>query len=584
MREAPPPATSSAAAKHTREMREDVGGHGGGGGIGRAPAATAPAAAAALAAPSAAVNNVSLRRRRAATAAAVFSAVFYAVTAIAMNFLNRWAVVFYPQPLIVLSLQMLAAAAIVLPLQRAGRVRLARPLSLARARELSGISLLYTANTAFALFGLKTLSIPAYSTLKRLTPAVVLAAKAAMRGAMPQRGVSAAVALLVGGSMVAGAGDLAFDALGYAFALLSCTSQAAYLLLVEWSGRGSGAGGGGGGGGGKAAAAAAAGGGKGGGGGGAGLLPVSDGGGDSHRHDDDDDDGARATSNDNSTGGRATTGELLLYNALTSLPLLALLALLDGELRTAPREMAAAAARHGAARVLLSVGGCALVGVALNYSLFLCTAHNSALTTTVVGGVKGVAVVLLGAAFDHAARFTFLGACGIALNCAGGVLYTAVKYKRVAAGGRAPRDGGIGGFAGDGAPPSGTQQQQQQQQQQQAAAAGPPGGLSAQYAAPLLMLRRSALASASAEPLMAVAAAAAALGGAGGLPPAVGARAALADAESPSHLQNHNHFAHHRHPHAGGETTALLAPAGGGGAGAGAAAKGAAAPSPGAPP
>ena len=28
-------------------------------------------------------------------------------------------------------------------------------------------------------------------------------------------------------------------------------------------------------------------------------------------------------------------------------------------------------------------------------------------------------VVLLGAAFDHAARFTFLGACGIALNCAG---------------------------------------------------------------------------------------------------------------------------------------------------------------------
>jgi solute carrier family 35 protein len=494
------------------------------------------------------------RRRRAAAAAA--SALFYALTAIAMNFLNRWAVVFYPQPLIVLSLQMLAAACIVLPLQRSGNIRLARPLSLARAKDLSGISLLYTANTAFALFGLKTLSIPAYSTLKRLTPAVVLAAKAALRGAMPSRGVSVSVALLVGGSLVAGAGDLAFDALGYGFALLSCTSQAAYLLLVERSGRGgggSGGGGRGGGGGGKAS------------GGGAtatgGLLPVSaaaTGGGDNN-------------TNDNSTGGRATTVELLLYNAVTSLPLLALLALLDGELPSMPRVFSASAAQHGLLTVVFSVGGCALVGVALNYSLFLCTAFNSALTTTVVGGIKGVAVVLLGALFDSGARFSALGACGIALNCAGGMLYTAVKYKGAAAvagaGGKVRESGGgLGGGGGEAAalPPAGGGQ------------GGGQGGLTAQYAAPLLMLRRSALASASAEPLMAVAAAAAALGGGGGgtggvgssnlRPPSPPSMPQAAAARSSSLADGSELASHHRHPHAGGEPTALLVDVGAGSA------------------
>ena len=37
-----------------------------------------------------------------------------------------------------------------------------------------------------------------------------------------------------------------------------------------------------------------------------------------------------------------------------------------------------------------------LAGMLLNYALFLCTLTNSALTTTVVGVLKGVASTLLG--------------------------------------------------------------------------------------------------------------------------------------------------------------------------------------------
>ena len=40
------------------------------------------------------------------------------------------------------------------------------------------MTVLYTANVGFSLFGLKTLNIPMYNVLKRLTPIIVLVVKA----------------------------------------------------------------------------------------------------------------------------------------------------------------------------------------------------------------------------------------------------------------------------------------------------------------------------------------------------------------------------------------------------------------------
>lgn len=58
--------------------------------------------------------------------------------------------------------------------------------------------------------------------------------QAIIRKRWPRTEVSASVLLVVAGCVVAGIGDLTFDLGGYVFALLSCTSQAAYLLLVEF--------------------------------------------------------------------------------------------------------------------------------------------------------------------------------------------------------------------------------------------------------------------------------------------------------------------------------------------------------------
>lgn len=68
------------------------------------------------------------------------------------------------------------------------------------------------------------------------------------------------------------------------------------------------------------------------------------------------------------------------------------------------------------------------MGCLLNYSLFLCTSCNCALTTSVVGGIKALAQTLLG-------LFTFGGVSinistflGIGMNTSGGLLYIYAKF------------------------------------------------------------------------------------------------------------------------------------------------------------
>ncbi len=96
--------------------------------------------------------------------------------AVLMNFVNRYTLLAFPMPTVVLMLQMLATVVILHPLLLAGKLDFPH-FSWQRCKQLLLISILYTGNTAFALFGLRTMNIPMYSTLKRLTPMMVLVCK-----------------------------------------------------------------------------------------------------------------------------------------------------------------------------------------------------------------------------------------------------------------------------------------------------------------------------------------------------------------------------------------------------------------------
>lgn len=120
---------------------------------------------------------------------------------------------------------------------------------------------------------------------------------------------------------------------------------------------------------------------------------------------------------------------MLHYNSLLSLPVIFLIALLTGELSKAPSAAAAAIEQTSAFTLALALGGCAGGGLLLNYATMLCTSTNSALTTTVVGVLKGVVGTLGGFFVGGGARFSNAGLVGVAMNTAGGVAYSYAKFE-----------------------------------------------------------------------------------------------------------------------------------------------------------
>lgn len=84
-----------------------------------------------------------------------------------------------------------------------------------------------------------------------------------------------------------------------------------------------------------------------------------------------------------------TSLELLLYNSILSLPVLLVLIFVTGEVYTSVPAIFTTASSRGS-YFLFNLVISLFMGVLLNYSLFLCTLVNSALTTTVIGALKGV--------------------------------------------------------------------------------------------------------------------------------------------------------------------------------------------------
>lgn len=114
---------------------------------------------------------------------------------------------------------------------------------------------------------------------------------------------------------------------------------------------------------------------------------------------------------------------LLNYNSILSLPFVILVGFVQGEYTAAWSYP-----RWSEFYFLFNFTMACALGAFLNYSIFVCTLINSPLTLTVSGQAKSIFTVAFGFFAFGGVTVTPLNAAGIALNTAGSVGYSAIKY------------------------------------------------------------------------------------------------------------------------------------------------------------
>ena len=116
---------------------------------------------------------------------------------------------------------------------------------------------------------------------------------------------------------------------------------------------------------------------------------------------------------------------LMFYNALFMLVPASVLAWVTGDL-----DRAYAYKDWDNMFFLAQFTASCVMGCVLMYTIILCTMHNSALTTTVIGCLKNVCITYLGMIIGGDYVFSWVNFIGINVSVAGSLLYSWVTFKR----------------------------------------------------------------------------------------------------------------------------------------------------------
>ncbi|TFJ87720.1 hypothetical protein NSK_001070 [Nannochloropsis salina CCMP1776] len=118
---------------------------------------------------------------------------------------------------------------------------------------------------------------------------------------------------------------------------------------------------------------------------------------------------------------------VLYYNSLFGVVMMGLLMMLRDEELARVREFRHWQDPHFVLYFFLA----GAMGSVLNYSIFLCTLHNSALTTTVVGCLKNILTTYIGMFLISDYIFSWENFLGIHISIAGSLVYSYVELQSI---------------------------------------------------------------------------------------------------------------------------------------------------------
>ncbi|CAD7968602.1 unnamed protein product [Amoebophrya sp. A25] len=175
-----------------------------------------------------------VQRRQATLVQSSAAAVSYIVVSMLMTLLNKQIIskVKFPGTNFLLFCECLIATVLIYPTLK--KKRKGAPMDVLKPAHLQHLFLCTAAKAAnmyFSFLSMKYTSLPVYNVLKRMSPLVALVLDSFVRSRSYPLLAKVGMLCVLGGALVTGSGDLDFDLLGYACALLAVIGQSSYLVL-----------------------------------------------------------------------------------------------------------------------------------------------------------------------------------------------------------------------------------------------------------------------------------------------------------------------------------------------------------------
>jgi len=247
-------------------------------------------------------------------------------------------------------------------LRQGGKLDFPR-ISLVNAKLVMPLPLIQVFNVGCGLVGTKMVSVPMFAVLRRASIPMTLLAEIFILHSTVNQGIIFSVALLVLGALVAAGDDLAFNFYGYAAILNSALATTAYGTVSKVKLSG----------------------------------PL-----------------------------KRTKWELLFYNSIVSIPLLAAVMWYREEMGDI------LAFEHWTNPLFLfSMGLSTCMGFLLNFAILYNTQINGPLTTTITGSAKNVITTymgIFGLGGDYV--YTFANFAGLNISMVGAMVYSYFKFKQ----------------------------------------------------------------------------------------------------------------------------------------------------------